>query len=74
MVRTGHRIASVLTLLVTLVVAGGVASRASEQDGAGAASSFPSTKNGEWPHYNGDVRGSRYSPLDQINASNFNSL
>src|ERR1700741_634645 len=34
----------------------------------------PSTKNGEWPAYNGDRRGSRYSPLDQINASNFGTL
>src|ERR1044071_7707997 len=39
-----------------------------------AAQGQPSTKNGEWPHYNGDMRGSRYSPLDQINASNFSSL
>src|SRR5262245_53519696 len=38
------------------------------------ASGQPSTKNGEWPHYSGDLRGSRYSPLDQINASNFNKL
>jgi quinoprotein glucose dehydrogenase len=34
----------------------------------------PSTKNGEWPYYTADVKGSRYSPLDQINASNFNQL
>jgi quinoprotein glucose dehydrogenase len=34
----------------------------------------PSTQKGEWPHYTGDLRGSRYSPLDQINASNFNKL
>jgi quinoprotein glucose dehydrogenase len=39
-----------------------------------AASSQPSTKNGEWPHYTGDLRGSRYSPLDQIDATNFNKL
>src|SRR5258705_10122372 len=39
-----------------------------------AAPGQPSTKNGEWPHYNGDLRGSRYSPLDQINASNFSKL
>ncbi len=39
-----------------------------------AAQGQPSTKNGEWPHYNGDLRGTRYSPLDQINASNFNKL
>src|SRR6266849_3337350 len=34
----------------------------------------PATKNGEWPHYAGDTRGTRYSPLDQITASNFNKL
>jgi len=34
----------------------------------------PSTKNGEWPHYTADVKGNRYSPLDQIDASNFNKL
>ena len=33
-----------------------------------------STKNGDWPAYTGDTRGSRYSPLDQINAGNFNDL
>src|SRR5437016_3841715 len=34
----------------------------------------PSSKDGEWPSYNADIRGTRYSPLDQINASNFNKL
>ena len=34
----------------------------------------PSTRTGEWPTYSGDIKGSRYSPLDQINASNFNKL
>jgi glucose dehydrogenase len=37
-------------------------------------SGLPTTKNGEWTHYTADVRGSRYSPLDQINTSNFNQL
>lgn len=32
------------------------------------------TKNGEWPSYTGDVRGTRYSPLAQIDATNFNRL
>ena len=32
------------------------------------------TSRGEWPSYTGDTRGSRYSPLDQISASNFSSL
>jgi quinoprotein glucose dehydrogenase len=34
----------------------------------------PSTTNGEWPHYTADLKGTKYSPLDQINASNFNKL
>ena len=34
----------------------------------------PSTRSGDWPSYTGDARGSRYSPLDQINAGNFNDL
>jgi quinoprotein glucose dehydrogenase len=32
------------------------------------------TKNGEWPTWGGDLRSTRYSPLDQINAGNFNKL
>jgi quinoprotein glucose dehydrogenase len=34
----------------------------------------PSTKNGEWPYYTGDLKGTKYSPLDQINANNFGKL
>jgi quinoprotein glucose dehydrogenase len=34
----------------------------------------PSTKNGEWPGNGADLTFSRYSPLDQINASNFDKL
>jgi len=31
-------------------------------------------KETEWPTYNADTMGSRYRPLDQINAQNFNKL
>jgi quinoprotein glucose dehydrogenase len=31
-------------------------------------------KNGEWRSYAGDLGSTRYSPLDQINAQNFNKL
>ena len=31
-------------------------------------------KGGEWPTYGGDLANTRYSALDQINASNFNQL
>src|SRR5215510_3422419 len=34
----------------------------------------PAAKAGEWPTYGGDLASTRYSPLDQINASNFNKL
>src|SRR5678809_1754822 len=34
----------------------------------------PSTAKGEWPYYTADLKGSRYSPLDQINAANFSKL
>src|SRR5271166_4155272 len=31
-------------------------------------------KNGEWTTYAGDLGSTRYSPLDQVNAANFNKL
>ena len=34
----------------------------------------PSTAKGDWPHYTADVKGTKYSPLDQINATNFKNL
>src|SRR5438132_1165114 len=40
----------------------------------GQSGALPSTRNGEWPAYAADIRGSRYSPLDQINTSNFKKL
>ena len=32
------------------------------------------TKNSDWPSYAADLAGTRYRPLDQINASNFSDL
>ena len=40
----------------------------------GAQAPVPSTTRGEWPTYGGDLANSKYSPLDQINASNFSAL
>src|SRR5262245_47184915 len=31
-------------------------------------------KSGEWTTYGGDLASTRYAPLDQINAENFNKL
>src|SRR5258705_11936868 len=36
--------------------------------------SAPSTANGEWPSYAADLHSTHYSPIDQISASNFNTL
>jgi quinoprotein glucose dehydrogenase len=41
---------------------------------SGQSSGMPSTKNGDWPMYTADLRGSKYSPLDQIDASNFSKM
>jgi quinoprotein glucose dehydrogenase len=42
--------------------------------GQGRARQLPSAENGEWVHYASDIRGTRYMPLDQINAANFKTL
>src|SRR6058998_1018372 len=62
--RLSRFLPALMTLVVALVCVGL----------SGQSSPLPSTKNGEWPAYAADVRGTRYSPLDQINASNFNKL
>ncbi|HET7698949.1 MAG TPA: PQQ-binding-like beta-propeller repeat protein [Vicinamibacterales bacterium] len=68
--------------MVLLLAAAGVAwtgLRLSGQAARGAATAGPgsfvaSTAKGDWPSYTGDTRGSRYSPLAQITAENFNDL
>jgi quinoprotein glucose dehydrogenase len=67
MQRVAFRVVPVLVLLAALAawVAPGLSGQSTGQ---------PSTKNGEWPHYTADLRGSKYSPLDQINASNFSKM
>ena len=69
MARTARR--SVAALGMLILAFAWLAPRLSSQT---PAASFPSTKNGEWTHYTADVRGSKYSPLDQITAANFNKL
>ena len=61
------------------VIAAAMALRSPNVTGQSGARStvpvaMPSTKNGEWPMYTADLRGSKYSPLDQIDATNFNKL
>jgi glucose dehydrogenase len=59
-----------LVLLAGVIIAGpGITARL-----AGQAVGQPSTRNGDWTHYTADMRGTKYSPLDQINGGNFNQL
>jgi len=60
--------------VLSIALVGGVAWLTAGVSGQSAVSAQPSTKNGEWPHYNADLQGTRFSPLEQINGSNFNSL
>src|SRR5262245_10685815 len=72
MSRIVYRSVPALVLLVVGIV--WMTMGVSGQSGNKNGKSGPSTKNGEWPHYTGDLAGTRYSPLDQINADNFNKL
>jgi len=48
--------------------------RAPRVTGQARSGKLPSTTDGAWPHYAADWRASRYSPLDQIDGSNFGTL
>src|SRR6058998_2468993 len=41
---------------------------------SGQSARQPADTTVEWRHYTADLKGTRYSPLDQIDASNFNKL
>ena len=41
---------------------------------AGAAPGQPRAKDGEWSTYAADLAGTRYRPLEQIDATNFDKL
>ena len=51
--------------LACLILVAGMSAPAAAQQGA---------PNGEWPYYGGDLGGTKYSGLDQIDAGNFNDL
>jgi glucose dehydrogenase len=70
MSKTNHPLA----FTVAALAIGAAAALWSTAGALGQAAGMPSTKNGDWTHYTADVRGSKYAPLDQVNASNFNTL
>ena len=62
--KTGRRLGGLVAAALWVVVA--AAMPAGAQYGAQAA--------GEWPTYGGDLGNTKYSPLDQITADNFDQL
>jgi quinoprotein glucose dehydrogenase len=66
------RVGSVLTLAVAAAVAASAAAQQRAPVRAGAQGA--GTANGEWRTYGGDLRSTRYAPLDQINRNNFSKL
>ena len=60
-------------VLALVVVAAGLAWGWSPQV-SGQSVGQPSTDKGDWPSYTADIRGSKYSPLAQIDASNFSKM
>jgi quinoprotein glucose dehydrogenase len=58
--------------LVALLLAGG--SVLCLQQPHAQQAGFPSTANGDWPAYAGDLASTHYSPLDEVNGSNFGKL
>lgn len=64
-----------LRIAIVFVLVGAVIPGVSpELAGQHAPRKVPSAANGEWVSYAADIKGTRYMPLDQIDASNFSKL
>ncbi|HTM24089.1 MAG TPA: PQQ-binding-like beta-propeller repeat protein [Vicinamibacterales bacterium] len=66
---------TVIRLALVVMLLAGAAWRMPRVSGQQAGKPFvASTEKGDWPSYTGDAHGTRYSPLSQITAANFNDL
>ena len=61
-------------ILLAAAIPAALLLRADESDAVQGAQLVRGNKPGEWRYWGGDAWSSRYSSLDQINASNFSSL
>ena len=61
-------------IATAIIIAAALLLRADQSSATQGAQLVRGNKPGEWRYWGGDAWSSRYSPLDQINASNFNSL
>ena len=66
--------AGVLLAAVGLTLGAAPTTVAGQTPDAAVAVPPLTTAGGEWPSYGGDAANTRYSPLDQIDASNFDQL
>ena len=64
---------SIAAILLLALLATAAAADAQPGEAAGPWQTYD-TSNGEWRSYAGDIRGTKYSPLDQIDADNFADL
>ena len=62
------------TVVPAIALVASTAPAALAQSRGAQQSSAWKQKDTEWASYSADIRGSRYRPLDQVNASNFNKL
>ena len=67
LINTANRNTSILLVLCAMLVGSMVAAPGSAWAQYGA-------ENGEWRSHGGDLGGTKYSPLDQIDATNFSDL
>ena len=61
-------------IVTTVMLLNGTLTAYAQQSGTGGPWQTYDTSNGEWRSYAGDIGGKKYSPLDQIDASNFTDL
>jgi quinoprotein glucose dehydrogenase len=73
-----HRSTTRRTFGTAILIAAGISTvmlvHANQSSAVQGAQLIRGNKPGEWRYWGGDAWSSRYSALDQINASNFNSL
>ena len=63
-----------ICVVTTVMLLNSTPTAQAQQSGTGGPWQTYDTSNGEWRSYAGDIGGKKYSPLDQIDASNFTDL
>jgi glucose dehydrogenase len=72
--RTANSLLWTVLTLITVLTWMAPSAPAQSRGQAGRESNAWRQKDTEWASYSADVKGTRYRPLDRINAANFNQL